>query len=379
MRLISIFVAALVACSLYFLIVDRKSLIDFLKRINSDESEDIISISEDKVPTNIISNSELPFVIVKTSLATETENILILRGRTQAIRKVEVRAEVNGGVISEPRLKGSRIKKNETLCEIAAGTRYVTLNEAKIRLLEAEKKSNVVQSLGEKGYSTETNKLTQKTILEAAKASLARAEYEITKLKINAPFAGILENDTAEIGSYLNMGSLCGTIIDLSKIKLIGYIPELKVRKISLGSDAFGTTVSGISTSGKVSFISKQADQVTKTFRVEIIADNYNELIRDGETVEIRILLESNSAHLLPQSVLTLNDRGELGVRTVIDNKVEFFKINILRDQESGLLVTGLPEKVDVITVGQEFVLNGQNVNVSYEWINEKYNRLGWP
>ena len=40
--------------------------------------------------------------------------------------------------------------------------RFVTLNEAKMRLLEAEKKSNVVQSLGEKGYSTETNKLTQK-------------------------------------------------------------------------------------------------------------------------------------------------------------------------------------------------------------------------
>ena len=71
-----------------------------------------------------------------------------------------------------------------------------------MRLLEAEKKSNVVQSLGEKGYSTETNKLTQKTILETAKAALARAEYEISKLIIKAPFAGVLENNTAEIGSF---------------------------------------------------------------------------------------------------------------------------------------------------------------------------------
>ena len=109
------------------------------------------------------------------------------------------------------------------------------------------------------------------------------------------------------------------------------------------------------------------ADPVTKTFRVEILADNNDEIIRDGETIEIRINLENNIAHLLPQSVLTLNDDGDIGVRTVIDNKVKFFEVDILRDQENGLLVTGLPKKIDVITVGQEFVLNGQNVNVSYE------------
>ena len=218
-----------------------------------------------------------------------------------------------------------------------------------------------------KGYSTETNKLTQKTILETAKASLARAEYEISKLIIKAPFAGILENNTAEIGSFLNIGSLCATIIDLSEIKLIGYIPELKIREISLGSDAYGTTVSGITTKGRVSFISKQADTVTKTFRVEILADNNDELIRDGETIEIRINLESNKAHLLPQSVLTLNDEGDLGVRTVVNKTVEFFKVKILRDQKNGLLLTGLPDNVDVITVGQEFVVDGQQVNISYE------------
>ncbi len=367
MRLISIFVSILVAFSLYFLIVDRKSLIDFMRNFQKDEKISSELDNDNKLIDNTFKENELPIVVVKKSKEIITDNVLIVRGRTEAIRKVEVRAEVNGGVISEPRLKGSRIAKNETLCEIAAGTRFVSLSEAKMRLLEAEKKSNVVQSLGEKGYSTETSKLTQKTILETAKASLARAEYEISKLVIKAPFAGVLEDNTSEIGSFLNIGSLCATIIDLSQIKLIGYIPELKIREISLGSLALGKTLSGLSTKGKVSFISKQADPVTKTFRVEILAENKDELIRDGETIEIQINLNSNKAHLLPQSVLTLNDAGELGVRTVIDKKVEFFKIKILRDQKNGLLVKGLPNTVDVITVGQEFVIDGQEVNISYE------------
>ena len=76
---------------------------------------------EEKINPNLKTNDQIsekdslknviPFVIVKNSIAQKTENILVVRGRTEAIRKVEVRAEVNGGVISKPRLKGSRIKK----------------------------------------------------------------------------------------------------------------------------------------------------------------------------------------------------------------------------------------------------------------------------
>ena len=89
--------------------------------------------------------------------------------------------------------------------------------------------------------------------------------------------------------------------------------------------------------------------------------------IRDGETAEISIELASDTAHLLPQSVLTLNDEGVLGIRAVIEGNVKFFEVKILRDQVNGLLLTGLPKSIDVITVGQEFVLDGQKVKVSYE------------
>ena len=367
MRIFSLILAIGVSIGLYFLIVDRKSLIIFLSKWGAQdhlEQEKVLSKSSPPDPKK---KTILPHVLVTKSKAVKASNILLLRGLTEAARKVEVRAEISGAVISDPRSKGTKIETGETLCEIAAGTRFVTLSEAKVRLLEAEKKAKVVESLGQKGYSTETSNLTQKTFLEAAKASLAKAEYDLSKLSINAPFAGILENNTAELGSYLNKGSLCGTIIDLSHIKLIGYVPEVKIRAISEGANASAKTVSGIETNGTVTFISKQADPITKTFKVEITAENRESRIRDGETAEISIELASDTAHLLPQSVLTLNDEGILGIRGIIDGSVKFFKVEILRDQVNGLLLTGLPKSIDVITVGQEFVLDGQKVKVSYE------------
>ena len=367
MRIFSLILAIGVSIGLYFLIVDRKSLVIFLGKLSAQEQKVQAEVLLKKSLPDQKKITILPHVIVSKSKAVKANNILLLRGLTEAARKVEVRAEISGAVISDPRSKGTKIETGETLCEIAAGTRFVTLSEAKVRLLEAEKKAKVVESLGQKGYSTETSNLTQKTFLEAAKASLAKAEYDLSKLSINAPFSGILENNTAELGSYLNKGSLCGTIIDLSHIKLIGYVPEVKIRAISEGANASAKTVSGIETNGTVTFISKQADPITKTFKVEITAANRESRIRDGETAEISIELASDTAHLLPQSVLTLNDEGILGIRGIIDGSVKFFKVEILRDQVNGLLLTGLPKSIDVITVGQEFVLDGQKVKVSYE------------
>jgi multidrug efflux system membrane fusion protein len=63
--------------------------------------------------------------------------------------------------------------------------------------------------------------------------------------------------------------------------------------------------------------------------------------------------------------VLTLDDEGAMGVRTVENGEVKFYPVTIVSDSREGVWVTGLPAKVDVITVGQEFVVPGQKVNAT--------------
>ena len=68
-------------------------------------------------------------------------------------------------------------------------------------------------------------------------------------------------------------------------------------------------------------------------------------------------------AHLIPSYLISLNDEGELGVKILKDREVKFSNIQIVEDTIEGLWVTGLPKKATVITVGQEYVINGQVVN----------------
>ena len=75
--------------------------------------------------------------------------------------------------------------------------------------------------------------------------------------------------------------------------------------------------------------------------------------------------LRDMPGHLLPQSVLTLDDEGVLGVRTVEDGVVAFYPVTIVSDTREGVWVTGLPVISEVITVGQENVTAGQAVDAS--------------
>ena len=198
-------------------------------------------------------------------------------------------------------------------------------------------------------------------------AAVAAARKEIERLEIRAPFAGLLESDAAELGSLLQPGSLCATIIQLDPIKLVGFVPETEVDKARVGAQAGARLATGREVVGGVTFLSRSADPNTRTFRVEVQVANANLAIRDGQTVEIAIRADGQPAHMIPQSALTLDDAGILGVRTIdADSRAGFTPVSVLRDTVDGIYVAGLPERAVIIVVGQEFVTDGVPVEPTF-------------
>ena len=119
-------------------------------------------------------------------------------------------------------------------------------------------------------------------------------------------------------------------------------------------------------------FLSRSADPQTRTFRVEIEVANDDLSIRDGQTAEIAIASAGVKAHLIPQSAMTLNDDGALGVRLVdAQDTVSFAPIGVMRDTSAGVWVTGLPETANVIVVGQEYVIAGVKVNPTFQEVSQ--------
>ena len=306
-------------------------------------------------------------VLVMKSMEQDVTSGIILRGQTSAFKSVQAKAETSGSVISQPLRKGTLVEKGELLCELEVGTKAAALAEAKARLAEATANNNASVNLVKKGIVSETQAIGREAALEAAIAGVDRAQSDLDHTKIVAPFNGLLESDAAELGDFMQPGTSCATVLALNPIKLVGYATEQQVSLIEVGVTAGARLINGDQVVGKVSFISRSADPTTRTFLVETTVANENLKIRDGATADIYIGLAGIKGHLLPQSSLTLNGEGKLGVRIADGTKAKFVAISVIRDAADGIWVTGLPHSVDVIVVGQEYVTDGSNIKVSYK------------
>jgi len=299
-----------------------------------------------------------------------------LRGRTRAKATVAAAAETTGIVDTVHVRKGQRVEEGDLLCTLDQGTRMAAVAQAEASLAQAQAGLEQAQldfetnqSLRERGLAPENTQnqaavavSTARASLSAAEAALENAQTELERTEIVAQVAGIIEDPLATQGSMLAQGNPCATIVQLNPLVFAGSVPEAHIGLADEGLPATVTTVNGETVEGEVTFVSATADEATRAFAIEIEIPNDDFSIRGGVTAEAVVHIGSTPAHLLPQSVMTLNDEGVLGIRAVEDGVVKFYPVTIVSDTREGAWLTGLPEQVDVITVGQEFVTEGQRV-----------------
>ena len=292
---------------------------------------------------------------------------LVLRGRTQSKRTVEVKAELAGKVVSRPVERGTLVARGELLCELAIDDRAAAVAEAKAALQDAKITYEGSLKLKQQGLQSATAIAGAEARLESARAQLRRQTLNLERTRIVAPFAGVVEDLHMNTGDYALPGAACATLIDLNPMLVSADVTETEVESLKLGHRVIARTSVGMDIEGVVTFVGKQSDPLTRTYPVEITVDNPDYSIRSGLTVSARIGLDELPAHRISPALFTLDDRGEVGVRTLDSaNRVVFYPVKIIEDGPDGVWVTGLPNTTRLITVGQELVSADHVVEAVY-------------
>lgn len=307
---------------------------------------------------------QIPTVRVRTITAEQRATDLVIRGRTEAVRKVEVKAEVAGAVASVRVQKGQLVKRGDILCELNVEARAAQLKMAQATARQRQIEYEGSKALQAKGFRSETAVAQALAAYEGAKAEVERMEKQFENTKIRAPFDGVVDNRMVEVGDYMVPGTTCALVVDLHPMLVIGQVSENEVSRIKIGDRGWAKLVTGERAEGTLRFVAQSADPATRTFRVELEVPNDASTIRDGVTAEIHVTTRTVLAHRISPAILGLDDRGVVGVRIVeAGNRVRFVPVTIVSDSAEGMWVTGLPPTVTVITVGQNYVVNGQVVN----------------
>lgn len=295
------------------------------------------------------------------------ERILVtIRGRTQAKRVVAIKAEAGGRVVAVPVEKGQRVKKGTVLCQLAEDDHVALLEQARAMLEKAKIDYEGAQKLREKNLLSATMVAGSKAALQSAKAGVKSAEVAVEHLYMRAPFAGFVEDRPAQVGDLIERSGVCVRLVDESVILATGQASERDVAPLNIGQPVSVHLTSGGEIDGVISFVGRTADAQTRTYRIEATLKANGANVRDGGTVQMAIPLEEVLSYQISPAVLALDDEGQVGVRIVNTEKiVEFHPVQVVRENAEGVWVSGLPPVIDLITVGQEFVADGDKVEVT--------------
>ncbi len=294
--------------------------------------------------------------------------VLHIRARSQADVSVEVRAETSGRVVKILVRKGDLIKQGQVLCKLDEGARQATLSQATALLAQTKSDYLAAAKLSRRGFSAKLNVNAKKAAYNGAMASVKKARIDLDFTSIRAPFTGIIEEQSAKVGDYLSVltaGKTCAKLVKLHPLLIVGDVSERNIAKLTVGQKGRAELVTGEKVRGHIRFISPSAKVETRTFRVELEVDNKKLKMRNGVTSDIYVPLKSTIGHQISPAYLTLNDAGEVGVRSIgKGNIVRFLPVKILEQGKAGVWVAGLPQKIIIITVGNDYVVDGQKVQV---------------
>jgi multidrug efflux system membrane fusion protein len=341
---------------------------------------------EDNKPKDNKNSIELR---IEKLTASERSKKISLVGVTEAFRKINIKAEIGGKVEEIVAAEGSFVNEGEIILKIEKRDKQARVEQQKALVKQKKIDFESAKKLAAKGLQSKANVAKAESELEEAKADLTLAEINLENTIIRAPFSGYIEKINVEVGDFVQSGFGGATqgdqgfggeditkIIDLDPFIVKAGVSERLASQIEKGMPAEIRLINGETISGEVTYKSRVASETTRTFDIEVTSEESRISVASGMTVNITIPVKTEIAHKVPSSSLFLNDAGEFGIKTLevkekIDENsvlgnVKFHKITVSDSDSDGIWISGLPNEINLITLGGAFVRVGQEAIGKY-------------
>ena len=324
--------------------------------------------SEKEAPAVAREETALVAVAVATSSAKTVPQFYHAEGQALPDRDTSLRAETSGDIDKVLVSKGDNVAAGEVIARFDSTNIDADTLRAAEEFASALREFNNAEALVNRGVATTDRLVQARSTLAAAQAQVTATEQDAKALTITAPFAGRIEALDLNEGEYVSAGSDVGRLVDITPLTVAIQVPQQSLTQLKVGQPAKVSFITGDEREGFVTFVGTSAASETRTFLAEIEVENVDGAIPAGISAEITIPTGVVTAHFLSPSIVSLSTEGALGVKTVTDQDVvKFYPITVVQAQVDGIWVTGLPETVNVITVGQGFVNNDEVVAPSVE------------
>lgn len=339
----------------YYISLVLVILLAFWLGIGASEAEE----KPQRASTEVVPLAKVSYQTFQSELTLKT---IDLYGRTAPDKQARLGAEIAGKILLLSVQKGDFVRKGQVIARIDKGDLDIQLERAIAMLKVRQKEFKAAESLKKRGLQGEVAFTNAQAALVEARAMVSNAKLALRNTSVSAPFDGIVDHLFIEQGDFVGVGDPVASVIDLNQLVIEADVSERHIQALTLGQKAQIRFINGETVEGRVRYISRISSAATNTFPIEVEIANPEQRIPAGISSEVALNLQEQLAVKVTPAMLALDEVGNLGVKTLVEERVVFIPIQLVKAEQDGVWLTGLGETVNIITVGQGFVRDGDKV-----------------
>jgi len=273
----------------------------------------------------------VPVEVITIRPVAQLADVFTLPATVEANRVVEVSAEVAGRVERIAIQQGRPVRQGQAIVYLNTDLLKAEFDRARAQAEYDRREYERIEELRERGVATASELDQSRTAAATSQAALDAAKANLQRATIVAPITGVLDNVPVEIGEYVKSGDLVAKIVDIDTVKIVADVPERDVHYLKRGGEAkiVAAGADALTVTGRITYISEQADMQTRTSRVEITVDNRKRQLRCG-----RILRASLTRRMLPDAIIiplaaVIPLESGKAVYVVVDGKAKRRKVTL--------------------------------------------------
>ncbi len=301
----------------------------------------------------------------KISVARETEIKEEYAGTTEPYREVNLDAQISGRIKKIRVREGDFVRQGDILFTLYDDDRTNKLMSARAEVALRKMQYIAAQKLEAKKFTSPISLATAYNNLEKANLGLKKAELNYARLKVAAPFDGVVNKIFVEPNAILSDSmmdlKLC-RIVALSPLFVTIEVPERAYEQLRSLKTVYVRLADNREIEGEIVFVSSVANEKTKTFKVKIQINNSDLMLPAGMSVSVVLPLTFSNVHEISPSWIALSGEGVAGIMAIVSEKTRFMPVQIVRATKSTFFVTGLPSQLRIITLGQNVIQDGTGV-----------------
>ncbi len=294
-------------------------------------------------------------------------------GTVETSNDIMIAAEVSGRVVSHSVKEGETVQKGQNILRIDDSK--LKQEKARLEAMTAQAKETydrLKKVYEEDGIGSELDYLNAKYAYDQSYSALESIKVDLANTEIKAPFTGVVETKSVEVGEMVSPGMPVVRLIGANDFKVTAGVPARYANAISTGDDVdiWFDTQDRDTLSGNIGFTGTSINPQNRTFRIEVELPGSSDQYKVDMIANVRLKTNQQEGVLVISEEFVYSKDNEYVVyvlgRDGSGNTVaEERKVTLGLSYKTDVIVeNGLQVGDQLITLGSAFLDDGMRVTL---------------